>query len=82
VFTGMNNSHVLENQIAELLGYENTRDIYDELERRAQIIERLIEADVLGYDEVNDAIQVFQRDGVESLPIDITGLPSSPQPTV
>jgi len=82
VFTGMNNSHVLENQIAELLGYENTRDIYDELERRAQIIERLIEADVLGYDEVNDAIQVFQRDGVESLPIDIMGLTSSPQPTV
>ncbi|MCL9814645.1 type II/IV secretion system ATPase subunit [Natranaeroarchaeum aerophilus] len=79
VFTGMNNSHVLENQIAELLGYENTRDIYDELDRRAQIVERLIEADVLEYEEVNDAIATFQRDGVEALPIDLTGLTPSPQ---
>ncbi len=79
VFTGMNNSHVLENQIAELLGYENTREIYDELDRRAQIVERLIEADVLEYEEVNDAIATFQRDGVEALPIDLTGLTASPQ---
>src|SRR6056297_1584989 len=38
VFTGMNNSHLLEDQIAELLGYEDTREIYDELHRRAEII--------------------------------------------
>jgi flagellar protein FlaI len=73
-FTGRNNSHVLENQIATLLGYDDTRKIYDELDRRAEIIRRLIDADVTGYHEVNDAIETFQRDGVEALPIDIGGL--------
>jgi flagellar protein FlaI len=73
-FKGRNNSHVLENQIATLLGYDDTRKIYDELDRRAELIRRLIDADVLGYHEVNDAIETFQRDGVEALPIDIHGL--------
>jgi flagellar protein FlaI len=73
-FKGRNNSHVLENGIARLLGYEDTRDIYDELDRRAEIIRRLIDADVVGYHEVNDAIQTFHRDGVEALPIETHGL--------
>ena len=73
-FTGRNNSHVLENQIATLLGYDDTRKIYDELDRRAEIIRRLIDADVTGYHEVNGAIETFQRDGVEALPIEIGGL--------
>src|SRR6056297_670922 len=75
-FTGRNNSYVLEEQIATLLGYQDTRKIYDELDRRAEIIRRLIDADVLGYHEVNDAIQGYQRDGLEGLPIDVTGLQS------
>jgi flagellar protein FlaI len=73
-FKGRNNSHVLENQIATLLGYEDTRAIYDELDRRAETIRRLIDAEVLGYHEVNDAIETFQRDGVEALPIETHGL--------
>ena len=73
-FKGRNNSHVLENQIATLLGYEDTRAIYDELDRRAEMIRRLIDADILGYHEVNDAIETFQRDGVEALPIETHGL--------
>jgi flagellar protein FlaI len=71
VFTGRNNSYVLEEQIATLLGYENTRDIYDELDRRAAIVRRLIDAGVEGYHEVNEAIEGFQRDGVEGLPVDV-----------
>ncbi|MFC7045651.1 type II/IV secretion system ATPase subunit [Halobacteriaceae archaeon GCM10025711] len=78
VFTGMNNSYVLEEQIATLLGYENTSDIYDELNRRAEIIRRLISEGVTGYDETNQAIDTFQRDGVEALPIDVSGLTDTP----
>jgi flagellar protein FlaI len=73
-FTGRNNSYVLEEQIATLLGYNDTRKIYDELDRRAEIIRQLIDADVLGYHEVNDAIEGYQRDGLEGLPIDVSGL--------
>ena len=71
VFQGMNNSYVLEEQIATLLGYENTRDIYNELDFRAEIMERMIEENILGYHEVNETIEAFQRDGVEGMPFDI-----------
>ncbi len=71
VFQGMNNSYVLEEQIATLLGYEDTRMIYDELDFRAKIIERAIQEGVLGYHEVNELIADFQRDGIEGLPFDI-----------
>ena len=72
VFQGMNNSYVLEDQIAELLGYADTRDIYDDLQYRADIIERMIQEDILGYHEVNEAIANFQRDGIEGLPFTVT----------
>ncbi len=71
VFQGMNNSFVLEEQIATLLGYEDTRDIYNELQFRANIIERAIQENILGYHEVNELIENFQRDGVEGLPFTI-----------
>jgi len=79
-FTGQNNSYVLEEQIATLLGYADVRHIYDELERRAEIIRRLIEADVVGYHEVNEAIETVQRDGVEALQIEMRGVTESAVP--
>jgi len=71
VFQGMNNSYVLEEQIATLLGYEDTRDIYDDLQFRADVIRRAIQEGIVGYHEVNEMIMDFQRDGVEGLPFDI-----------
>mgnify|MGYP006280529773 FL=1 len=71
VFQGMNNSYVLEEQIATLLGYADTRDIYDDLDFRARLVERMIEENILDYHEVNEAIKSFQRDGVEGLPFDM-----------
>jgi len=68
VFQGMNNSYVLEEQIATLLGYADTRDIYDDLQFRAELTERMIQEGILGYHEVNEAINAYQRDGVEGLP--------------
>ncbi|AWB27877.1 type II/IV secretion system ATPase subunit [Halococcoides cellulosivorans] len=71
VFQGMNNSYVLEEQIATLLGYEDTRDIYDDLQFRAKLIERAIQENILGYHEVNEFIENYQRDGLEGVPFDI-----------
>lgn len=71
VFQGMNNSYVLEDQIATLLGYGDTREIYDDLQYRAKLINRMIQENVLGYHEVNEAISAFQRDGEEGLPFDV-----------
>ena len=68
IFQGRNNSYVLEEQIARLLGYEDTREIYEELDYRAEIIERIIQEDLVDYHEFNDTIASFQRDGPEGLP--------------
>lgn len=73
VFQGMNNSYVLEDQIATLLGYADTRKIYDDLDYRADILRRMIQENVLGYHEVNETIQSFQRDGEEGLPFSMFG---------
>jgi flagellar protein FlaI len=72
VFQGMNNSFVLEEQIATLLGYEDTRDIYDDLRFRADMIERAIQEGITGYHEVNDFISDYQRDGMEGIPFNIS----------
>ncbi len=74
----MNNSYVLEEQIATLLGYADTRDIYDDLQFRADIIERMIQENILEYHEVNSTIDAFQRDGVEGLPFHATRPDSVP----
>ncbi|WP_276273852.1 type II/IV secretion system ATPase subunit [Haloarcula litorea] len=71
-FQAMNNSYVLEEQIATLLGYEDTRDIYDDLEFRADLIRRAIQEGITGYHEVNDFISDFQRDGLEGVPFTIS----------
>jgi flagellar protein FlaI len=68
VFQGMNNSFVLEQKIATLLGYADTREIYDDVRYRARIIERAIAEGIVGYHEVNDLIESYQRDGDEGLP--------------
>lgn len=67
MFNGQNNSHVLENQVAELMGYNNKQKIYDELERRTKIIERLIDSGVLKYNDVNSTISTIQKDGIQLL---------------
>ena len=74
-FKGMNNSYVLEEQIAPLLGYADTRQIYETLDHRAQVVERMIQEGILGYHEVNDAIASFQRDGAEGLPFTMASAP-------
>ncbi|WP_411963134.1 type II/IV secretion system ATPase subunit [Haloferax sp. YSMS24] len=71
VFQGMNNSFIMEQKVATLLGYDDTRKIYDDIKFRAELIRRAIQENVLGYHEVNELIEDYQRDGVEGLPFDM-----------
>jgi flagellar protein FlaI len=74
VFQGMNNSYIMEEKVAQLLGYADTRQIYDDIEYRAEIIRRSIQENIVGYHDVNEVIEDFQRDGVEGLPFDMASL--------
>ncbi|WP_311171117.1 type II/IV secretion system ATPase subunit [Halobellus ordinarius] len=72
VFQGRNNSYIMEEKIATLLGYDDTRQIYDDIEFRSELIRRAIQENIVGYHEVNEFIEDFQRDGTEGIPFDMT----------
>ncbi len=65
-FTGKGASYLLENKIATLLGFPDHRkaEIYDEVEKRARILERLHKA---GYTEFRDLFQMLTKVKKEGL---------------
>ena len=70
-FTGRFNSFVLESKIAEKLGYEDVRDIYKELDRRAKVISRLVDAGILDYDSVNEIFKAYSEEGMAGIPLEL-----------
>ncbi|ABR54878.1 type II secretion system protein E [Methanococcus vannielii SB] len=70
-FTGLNNSYILEDKIATVAGYEDPREIYDELDLRVRILEEMIARGIFGYYEVLDVIWSFYEKGLEGLPFQV-----------
>lgn len=70
-FRGMYNSYILEQKIAKMLGYADTRKIYDVMKKRSHIIERMIEEEIFNYYEVWETLQKFYYTGEEGLPFKI-----------
>ncbi|MHB8606226.1 MAG: type II/IV secretion system ATPase subunit [Thermoplasmatota archaeon] len=67
-FRGRNNSHIMENRIAERLGYGDKRRIYEDLDLRARILDAMVANKIFDYTEVNRLIHKFYEDGVTALP--------------
>jgi flagellar protein FlaI len=70
-FRGLNNSFILENKIADKLGYQDKRRIYEDLFLRARILERMKELKIEDYAKVLKIIWDFQEKGLEGLPFPI-----------
>lgn len=68
VFRGLYNSHVLENKIAQTAGFEDPRQIYEEMELRSMILQRMVESKIFDYFEVSKTIWNFYKKGMEGLP--------------
>jgi flagellar protein FlaI len=69
VFRGWHNSYVLEKKIAPLLGLDDTRVIYEELEKRAHIIDKMIENKIFNYFDVWNIVKDYINKG--ELPFDL-----------
>ncbi len=67
-FRGLYNSYILEKKIAMIRGYEDTREIYKELELRTRIIDKLIENKVFDYFAVWNILKRFHEEGLRGLP--------------
>ncbi len=70
-FRGLNNSFILENKIAEKLGYQDKRRIYEELLMRAKILDRMRELKIEEYSKVLKIIWDFQEKGFDGLPFSL-----------
>jgi len=64
-FRGMFQSHLLENKIAAMAGFANKRDIYDEMLKRADAIQRMADRDLTHYDDVFDLLGLYYSNGWE-----------------
>jgi flagellar protein FlaI len=71
IFRGMNNSYILENKIAERAGYEDKREIYDDLLLRAKILDEMVNREIFDYNQVNKIIRDFYDRGLEGIPFPI-----------
>lgn len=68
VFEGLYNSFILESKVAAALGYEEPKEIYDELARRTKLLEELVNAGIYDYHEVFEIIRKYSSKGTEGLP--------------
>ncbi|RLG60290.1 MAG: hypothetical protein DRN95_00010 [Candidatus Hydrothermarchaeota archaeon] len=68
LFKGMFNSYILENKIANILGYSDKRQIYNDLALRARIIKEMVKRKIFDYYDVYEIIKSFNYDGINGLP--------------
>ncbi len=65
-FRGMFQSHLLENKIASVMGFENKRDIYEEMILRTEALQRMVDRDLTHFDDVFDLLDVYYSNGFDS----------------
>ncbi|MDP7043515.1 MAG: type II/IV secretion system ATPase subunit [Candidatus Thalassarchaeaceae archaeon] len=65
-FRGMFQSHLMENKMAALMGFENKRDIYDEMARRTEALQRMVDRNLTHYDDVFDLIDIYYQQDWEA----------------
>jgi len=71
-FLSLNNSYLLEEEVAPSLGYQDKRKIYDELKKRADIVRKAIREGYTGWHEVVKVTWSYQEDGEDGLPFIIS----------
>jgi flagellar protein FlaI len=62
-FRGMFQSHLLENKIAALAGFENKRDVYDEIQRRTDALQIMVDRGIINYNDVFALLGLYYNGG-------------------
>jgi flagellar protein FlaI len=70
-FRGLNNSYVLEEKVAEKLGYQDKRMIYNDLRTRARILDEMVRRNITDYATVNSLIANYMKHGAKALPFPV-----------
>ena len=72
IFTANNNSYFLEEKIAKNAGYEDVAGIYEEYNKRKNILDKMVEEKIFDYYEVVQCIWGFYREGEAGLPFSLS----------
>ncbi len=67
-FTGMHNSYILEEKVAPKLRLDDPKMIYDELERRADVLENMVEANITRNEDVARIFKNYSEQGFKGIP--------------
>jgi flagellar protein FlaI len=51
----------MENKMAALMGFENKRDIYEEMARRTETLQRMVDRNITHYDDVFDLLDIYYQ---------------------
>ena len=65
-FRGMFQSHLMENKMAPLMGFANKRDIYTEMDRRKNSLQRMVDRGITHYDDVFDLLDLYYLQDYET----------------
>ncbi|MFW5852432.1 MAG: type II/IV secretion system ATPase subunit [Nanoarchaeota archaeon] len=71
VFRGLYNSFILEKKIAMMLGFQDTRDIYKEMNKRSKILELMVLHKIFNYFDVWEIIKNYHIAGESALPFQL-----------
>jgi flagellar protein FlaI len=71
IFSGLYNSYLLESKIAKMQGYTDTRKIYEEMDMRKAILEKMVEHKIFNYYDVWNLIKNYHISGKSALPFNI-----------
>ncbi len=72
-FKGYLNSYILENKVGALKGYSDKRQIYNELDKRTEILKKMIEKRIKGYQDAYDILGGYVKFGNSRLPFFVEG---------
>lgn len=70
-FRGLNNSFILEEKIAARQGYKDKRKIYDELFKRAKVLNAMVEHEIFDFTETFEIVKAYREYGLEGLPFPV-----------
>ena len=70
-FRGLYNSNILEEKIAKLLGLKNKREIYQILDERKRILDKMIELEIFDDERIIKAFDSYRKSGLAGLDFEI-----------
>ncbi|MEE8358788.1 MAG: type II/IV secretion system ATPase subunit [Candidatus Hydrothermarchaeales archaeon] len=68
IYKGLFNSYILEKKLAYLMGYEDIREIYAELDLRAKIIKKMIRREMFDFFETFEIFSRYHEFGIKGIP--------------